>query len=79
MSGISRLSNKMNKTNNNVNRFYQREKMEIILLEVNGPHALALAEQLRHDTELKKNEQLRQYAFDIPSVDHRENKCHYIC
>ncbi len=35
-------------------------------------HALALAEQLRHNTELKKNEQLRKYAFNISSFDNRE-------
>jgi len=35
-------------------------------------HVLAVADQLRHNTELKKNEQLRQYAFDIPPVDNRE-------
>lgn len=35
-------------------------------------HVLALADQLRHDTELKKNEQLRQYAFDILPTDKRE-------
>jgi len=35
-------------------------------------HVLALADQLRHITELKKNEQLRQYAFDISSMDNRE-------
>ncbi|CAF1169035.1 unnamed protein product [Rotaria sp. Silwood1] len=32
-------------------------------------HAIELAEQLRHKTEIQKNEQLRQYAFDIPSSD----------
>lgn len=35
-------------------------------------HVLALADQLRHNTELKKDEQLRQYAFDIPPADNRE-------
>jgi hypothetical protein len=34
-------------------------------------HALALADQLRHNTELEKDEQLRQFAFDIPSTDNR--------
>ncbi|CAM4760550.1 unnamed protein product [Rotaria magnacalcarata] len=34
-------------------------------------HVLALAEQLRHNTEVQKNEQLRQYAFDIPLSDDR--------
>ncbi|UJR13584.1 hypothetical protein I4U23_000597 [Adineta vaga] len=32
-------------------------------------HVLALADQLRHNTEVHKNEQLRQYAFDIPPVE----------
>lgn len=31
-------------------------------------HVLALADQLRQNTELHKNEQLRKYAFDIPST-----------
>lgn len=31
-------------------------------------HVLALADQLRQNTELQKNEQLRKYAFDIPST-----------
>lgn len=35
-------------------------------------HALVLAEQLRHNTELKKNEELKKYAFDLPPVDNRE-------
>jgi hypothetical protein len=35
-------------------------------------HVLALADQLRQNTELKKDEQLRKYAFDIPAVDNRE-------
>ncbi len=39
---------------------------------IHWSHALALAEQLRHNTELKKNEQLQKYAFDINSIDHRE-------
>ena len=34
-------------------------------------HVLALADQLRRDTKLKKNEQLQKYAFDIPSADQR--------
>lgn len=29
-------------------------------------HVLALADQLRHNTEVHRNEQLRHYAFDIP-------------
>lgn len=41
-------------------------------------HVLALADQLRQNTELQKNEQIRKYAFDVPlttnhavaSVDH---------
>lgn len=32
---------------------------------------LALADQVRRETESKKNEQLRKYAFDIPPVDPR--------
>ena len=32
-------------------------------------HILTLADQLRRDTESKKNEQLRNYAFDIPPAD----------
>ncbi|CAF1227110.1 unnamed protein product [Adineta steineri] len=32
-------------------------------------HVLALADQLRHNTEIQKDEQLRQYAFDIPTKD----------
>ena len=35
-------------------------------------HVLALADQLRHNTEVKKNEQLRQYAFEIPSATPRQ-------
>ncbi|CAF3618979.1 unnamed protein product, partial [Rotaria sp. Silwood2] len=35
-------------------------------------HVLELAEQLRHKTEIQKNEQLRQYAFDIPSSDDQQ-------
>ncbi|UJR33694.1 hypothetical protein I4U23_021123 [Adineta vaga] len=35
-------------------------------------HVLALAEQLRQNTELKKDEQLRQYAFNVPVTDNRE-------
>jgi hypothetical protein len=35
-------------------------------------HVLTLADQLRHNTELKKDEQLRQFAFDVPAVDNRE-------
>jgi hypothetical protein len=35
-------------------------------------HVLALADQLRHNTEIHKNEHLRQYAFDIPSTDDRQ-------
>ena len=34
-------------------------------------HALVLADQLRQDMALKKNEQLRKYAFDLPPVDNR--------
>lgn len=30
-------------------------------------HVLALADQLRHNTEVHKNEHLRQYAFDLPA------------
>jgi len=35
-------------------------------------HVLALADQLRHNTEVQKDEQLRQYAFDIPSNDNQQ-------
>ena len=34
-------------------------------------HVLALADQLRHNTAVQKNEQLRKYAFDIPSNEQR--------
>ncbi|CAF2329551.1 unnamed protein product [Rotaria sp. Silwood2] len=36
-------------------------------------HALALADQLRHNTLARKNEQLRQFAFDLPSADVQES------
>ena len=32
-------------------------------------HVLALADQLRQNTVIHKNEHLRQYAFDIPSTN----------
>ncbi|CAM4772271.1 unnamed protein product [Rotaria magnacalcarata] len=35
--------------------------------------ALALADQLRRNTQLKKKEQLRQYAFEISSADSQES------
>jgi len=35
-------------------------------------HALALAEQMRHDTQLKKNEEFKKYAFELPPADNRE-------
>jgi hypothetical protein len=35
-------------------------------------HVLALADQLRHNTEIHKDEQLRQYAFDIPLTNSRQ-------
>jgi hypothetical protein len=35
-------------------------------------NVLALADQLRHNTEIQKNEQLRKYAFDIPLTNDRE-------
>ncbi|CAF3538295.1 unnamed protein product [Rotaria socialis] len=35
--------------------------------------ALALADQLRRNTKLKRNEQLRQYAFEISSADSHES------
>jgi hypothetical protein len=41
-------------------------------------NVLALADQLRQNTQIQKNEQLRQYAFDIPLTDNRQtsNKTH---
>jgi hypothetical protein len=33
---------------------------------------LALADQLRHNTEIQKNEHLRKYAFDIPATNDRQ-------
>jgi hypothetical protein len=53
--------NKHSSTDNNINYFTRRR----------WSHAIALAEQLRHDTELKKSEQLRQSAFDIPPAENR--------
>ncbi|CAF1072417.1 unnamed protein product [Adineta ricciae] len=35
-------------------------------------HVLALADQLRHNTELHKNEQLRKYAFDLPAKENSQ-------
>lgn len=34
-------------------------------------HVIALADQLRHNTAVQKNEQLRKYAFNIPSNEQR--------
>lgn len=34
-------------------------------------HVLALADQLRHNTEVHRNEQLRHYAFDIPADEQK--------
>ena len=35
-------------------------------------HVLVLADQLRQNTEQQKNEQLRKYAFDLPSTHHQQ-------
>jgi len=57
MNESSLISNKDNSLPNNQPGQFTRSRWS---------HVLALADQLRHNTEIQKNEQLRQYAFDIP-------------
>lgn len=62
MSESSSISNEDSTSNNHQSDHFVRSRWS---------HVLALAEQLRHNTEVQKNEQLRQYAFDIPSSTDR--------
>jgi len=60
-------------SNNNINNnHFSTNKPTNHFSRSRWSHVLALADQLRHNTELKKNEHLRKYAFDIPSIDNRE-------
>jgi hypothetical protein len=54
--------NSHSSTDKNTNYFARRRWSQV----------LAVADQLRHNTELKKDEQLRQYAFNVPVADNRE-------
>ncbi|CAF0842885.1 unnamed protein product [Adineta steineri] len=59
-------------SNNNHDHSIPNDKQTTTFARSRWFHVLALADQLRQNTELKKNEQLRQYAFDIPVADKRE-------
>jgi hypothetical protein len=59
---MSESSFKLNKDNSPINPFAVSRWSNV----------LALADQLRHNTEIQKNEQLRQYAFNIPSINDRQ-------
>lgn len=59
---MSEESNISNETKEN-----KTEKRSKFFARGNWAQALALAEQLRKNTEVQKNEQLRKYAFNIPS------------
>ena len=63
MSELSSISNKDDSPTPNQTGQFARSRWA---------HVLALADQLRHNTEVQKNEQLQQYAFDIPSKDNRQ-------
>ena len=54
---------KLNKDNSSPNIPFARSRWS---------NVLALADQLRHNTELQKNEQLRKYAFNIPATNNRQ-------
>ncbi|CAF0748958.1 unnamed protein product [Adineta ricciae] len=58
--------------NNDRNRSAVTERQSSHFARSRWSHALALADQLRHNTEIKKDEQLRQLAFNIPVADNRE-------
>ncbi|CAF0725867.1 unnamed protein product [Adineta ricciae] len=58
--------------NNDHNRSAATERQSSHFARSRWSHALALADQLRHNTEIKKDEQLRQLAFNIPAADNRE-------
>ena len=49
------------------------EKRSKSFARSNWSQALALAEQLRKNTEVQKNEQLRKFAFNIPSTNEKES------
>jgi hypothetical protein len=67
------MSETSTSSNNNINTNHSSaDKQTNHFARSRWSHVLALADQLRHNTELKKDEQLRQYAFDIPAVDNRE-------
>ena len=59
---MSESSIKLNKDNSPITPFARSRWFNV----------LALAEQLRQNTEVQKNEQLRQYAFDIPLTNDRQ-------
>ncbi|CAF0781264.1 unnamed protein product [Rotaria sp. Silwood1] len=72
MSENKSASNNINGNNGNNGNFYENGRQTGPFSHRRWSHALALADQLRHNTQAKKNEQLRQYAFDIPSADAHE-------
>ena len=57
---------------NNDNNHSHTDKSTSYFARRRWSQVLAVADQLRHNTELKKDEQLRQYAFNIPVADNRE-------
>ena len=69
---MSKSSNSSSSNDNNNNNHSSTDKHTDHFARSRWAHALALADQLRQNTELKKNEQLREYAFNIPSTDNRQ-------